>query len=66
MNIFRQRYGLTRDQVLAIVFKTVRVGAKVAEGAGADNADALRFKTLSAWELAQLRRALAEKITAKP
>ncbi len=63
--IFARKYRLTREQVKAIVCLAVQVEAGLAPGAGADNADALRFKTLKAWQLAELRRSLAKLIAGR-
>ncbi|MHC4716437.1 MAG: hypothetical protein ACYS5V_05660 [Planctomycetota bacterium] len=65
MKILADRHGLTREQIKAMVHAAVRIKAGVAAGAGADNADALRFSTLKAWQIAELRRTLAELIVSK-
>jgi len=61
---FARRHGLRREQVAAILARSLRLDAATAAGAGADNADALRFGALQAWQIASLRRALAEGIVA--
>jgi hypothetical protein len=63
--LLSKRHRLNRDQVKAIVFDAVKVEGGVAKGAGADNADALRFNALKAWQLAQLRKELARLIAVK-
>ncbi len=65
LTLFAERYDLTREQVREVVFRSVTFEAGIAKGAGADNADALRFKTLQSWQLAQLKKALAEAIVAR-
>ena len=65
MAILADRHDLTREQIKAMVHGAVRFQAGVAPGAGADNADALRFSTLKAWQIAELRRTLAELIVSK-
>ncbi len=60
--ILAKRHALTREQIKAMVHRAVTLRAGVAAGAGADNADALRFGTLKAWQIAELRRNLAELI----
>ena len=66
LKLFENRYGLRREQVRAIVQRAVRIEAKTAEGAGADNAEALRVSGLKAWQIEGLRRSLARLIAAKP
>ena len=61
-----KRYGLNREQVQALVRRAARFEAGRVEGAGADNADALRFSTLKTGEIAALRRAVAELIVKRP
>jgi len=62
MKILADRADLTREQVKAMVHGAVRITAGTVAGASADNADALRFGTLKAWQIAELRRTLAELI----
>jgi len=64
MAILAERADLTREQIKAMVLGAIRIEAGTAAGAGADNADALRFGTLKAWQIAELRRTLAELIVA--
>jgi hypothetical protein len=47
-----------------MVLAAVDIQAQAVPGAGADNADALTFSRLDAWQLAGLRRALAALIVA--
>lgn len=63
--LLSKRYNLNRDQLKAIVFDSIKMEGGVAKGAGADNADALRFNALKAWEIAGLRRGLARLIQGK-
>ncbi len=65
LNILVKRRDLTREQVKAMIHDSLSFSAGVAGGAGADNADALRFSTLQAWQIAELRRNLAELIARK-
>ena len=58
-----KRRHLTREQLKAMVYGAVSIKAGRVAGAGADNADALQFSTLQAWQLAEIRRALATLIT---
>ena len=60
-----KRYTLERERMLAMVRGAARIEAGRIAGAGADNADALQFGTLDTWQLAELRRRLAELIVAK-
>ena len=63
-NIVADKYNLNRRQLRAMVAPAVDLRARTAAGAAADNADALRFGKLSAWQMSQLRRTLAQLITA--
>ena len=60
--LFHKKYNLTRGQVKALVIKRINVHAQTKTEAGADNADALISNSLKAWEIANLRRALADMI----
>ena len=57
-----KRRKLGREQLAALVRQAVSIEAGRIAGAGADNADALQFSTLKTWQLAELRRCLAELI----
>ena len=61
-----ERHRLNREQLRAMVSRAVQITAGTAAGAGADNADALVFGKLNAWQLTELRRALAELIIKRP
>jgi len=61
-----RRYNLNREQLKAMVHGAVAIETGRVAGAGADNADALVFGSLKAWQLAGLRRAIAELIVKKP
>jgi hypothetical protein len=63
--MFSSLYDLTREQVKAILHRSISIEAGVAAGASADNADALRFSALKAWQVAELRRQLAALILRK-
>ncbi len=66
LNLVERRYKLTREQTRAMVAAALNLKSTIAAGAAADNADALRFGQLKAWQLAELRRALAALIVKKP
>ncbi len=63
--LLAQQRHLEREQVKALVLKAVNLKAGRKAGAGADNADALEFGSLPAWQISELRRTLAELILAK-
>jgi len=65
LHLAEARCGLNREQVRAMVAPAVRLQGAARSGAGADNADAVRFAALKAWQIAGLRRALAELIVKK-
>ena len=65
LNLLAAVAEFEREQISAMVHQAIRLQAGVRPGAGADNADALRFGTVKAWQLAELRRTLAELIVAK-
>ena len=60
-----KRYRLNREQLKAMVHGAVAIETGRVAGAGADNADALVFGPLKAWQIAALRRAVAELIAKK-
>lgn len=60
-----KRYNLNREQLKALVHGAVALETGRVAGAGADNADALVFGALKAWQIAGLRRAIAELIVKK-
>jgi len=62
LKLVADRYHLNAEQLRAMVLAAVDIQARTAPGAGADNADALAFSRLNAWQLAGLRRALAALI----
>lgn len=66
LKLVERRCGLNREQVRAMVGQAIRLEGSVRAGASADNADALVFGSLKAWQIAGLRRALAELIVAAP
>ena len=63
--ILAQRRHLEREQVKALLQKAIILKAGRKAGAAADNADALEFGTLPAWQLSELRRNLAALILEK-
>jgi hypothetical protein len=62
LKLLAERRGLQREQVRAMVQAALQLQAGTRPGAGADNADALQFGTLQAWQLSELRRCVAELI----
>jgi len=66
LEIVRKRYGLNHEQLRAMVQTALNLTAGTRAGASADNADALTFGKLKAWQLSELRRKLAELILKKP
>ena len=60
-----KRRNLGREQLRAMVRRAVTMEAGHIGGAGADNADAQRFGTLTAAQIAGLRRRVADLIVAK-
>ncbi|PCJ57387.1 MAG: hypothetical protein COA79_16090 [Planctomycetota bacterium] len=65
LTLFAKKYKLSRTQVKQVLYKSIKFEAGIAKGAGADNADALRFSRLKAWQISKLRRALAKEIQKK-
>jgi hypothetical protein len=63
--ILADRYQLPREQVGALLAKALPLSASRVTGAALDDAEAARFGTLSDWQIAGLRRALAELIVAR-
>ncbi len=61
--ILADRYQLQREQVGAMLAKALPLSAGRVAGAAHDDADAARFGNLQDWQIAGLRRALAELIT---
>jgi hypothetical protein len=64
--LLAERRKLTREQVRAMLAQAVRLEGGARQGTALDNADALQFATLQAWQLAGLRRALATLIVEAP
>ncbi|MFQ6131763.1 MAG: hypothetical protein ACE5R4_06980 [Armatimonadota bacterium] len=62
LTLLAERRGLQREQIKAMVHQAVHFEAATRAGTGADNADALQFTTLKAWQISELRRRLAELI----
>ena len=60
-----RRRGLRREQLRVMVAQAVALAGEVRAGASLENAEAARFASLKAWQIAGLRRRLAELITAK-
>lgn len=63
LTLFARRHGLHRDEVVAVLRRSLGLSGSTEDGAGADDADALRFTNLSAWQISGLRRSLAEAIS---
>jgi hypothetical protein len=64
--LLADKRGLSREQLKLIVFDAVEIRAGRKKGAGADNADALRFSSLSAWDIRELRKAILEELEKTP
>jgi len=62
LELFRSKYHLTREQVHALISERIPNQAGIKAGAHADNADALIFRAIKAWDISELRHALAELI----
>jgi len=54
------KYKLGREQLKAMVFEAVEIKTGRLEGASLDNADALTFSSMKAWQIKELRRRLLE------
>jgi len=66
LRILGERRGLQREQLQAMVRRALALEGGTRAGTGADSADALVFSTLETWQLAELRRGLAELIVQSP
>lgn len=67
MTILAERTGMKREQIDAMLAKSVDISFGWKKGASLEDADAKKAATLRAWEIAQLRQKLAEMIVkAKP
>ncbi len=62
LTILAERYNLRREQIKAMLEEVMSFKAETRSGAAADNADSLKFATLKAWQISELRRCLAELI----
>jgi len=62
LTILAERYDLQREQIRDMVYRAVEFEAGTRAGTGADNADSLKFSTLKAWQISELRRRVAELI----
>jgi hypothetical protein len=62
LELFRKKYNLTREQVKALVLERLTLQSQTTAGASADHAEVPTSITLRAWEIANLRRALADMI----
>jgi hypothetical protein len=60
--ILADRYHLQREQIGALLARVLPLSAGSAAGASLDDADAARFGSLTGWQIAGLRRGLAELI----
>jgi len=63
--LLSHKYGLTREQIKAMVEDAVQLSGGRRAGASADDADALRFAHIDAWRLSELRRAIGELVQRK-
>ncbi|MFQ6097436.1 MAG: hypothetical protein ACE5O2_06860, partial [Armatimonadota bacterium] len=66
VKILAERRNLRREQVRALVGRALRVEPRVRPGADADDAEALEFGALEAWQISELRRHLARLIVGPP
>ena len=57
------KYHLNREQMKAMVGNALQTSMSTRKGAGADDAGAVRFDSLKAWQIAGLRQALASLAT---
>ncbi|MEC4672936.1 MAG: hypothetical protein VST68_01985 [Nitrospirota bacterium] len=62
LELFRSKYNLTREQVQALIYERIRFQTDIKAGAHADNADALTVSGITAWDISELRHALAQMI----
>ncbi|MHB0998271.1 MAG: hypothetical protein ACYC27_03415, partial [Armatimonadota bacterium] len=62
MTILAAKRGLRREQIGAALQEALTLNIGTRTGANADDANALRIDSLSAWELSELRRALSQEI----
>jgi hypothetical protein len=60
--ILADRHQLQREQVRAMLANVVAVSAGRVDGSSPDDAGAARFSSLQAWQIAALRRQVAELI----
>ena len=65
MVILGEKHKLTREQIGVMVQRIMPFTAGRKANAAADNADAMTFSTLQAWQLSELRRGLAKAIMGK-
>ena len=63
--ILAERYQLQREEVGAMLERVLPLSASRTSGAALDDAAAARFSTLRDWEIAGLRRSLADLIVSK-
>jgi hypothetical protein len=62
LTILAERYNLRREQIKDMVQRVIQFEAGTRSGSGADDADTLKFSTLKAWQISELRRRVAELI----
>lgn len=65
LTLLAERRHLEREQIQAMIFRAMSLDITRREGASVDNADALQFSTLQAWQISELRRSLAALILEK-
>lgn len=56
LRLLALRYKLQGEQVKALVHRALGFSVRARSGTALDNADALQFTTLKAWQIASLRR----------
>jgi len=65
LTILARRYGLQREQIKRMLHEAIYLKVWTRKGASADDADALRFSTLKAWQISELRRKIADLIVSR-
>jgi hypothetical protein len=65
LSLLAGKYNLTRDQMRAVVFAAATIEGGLLPFAAADNADAIRFNLMKDWQIAGIRRAVAQLIVEK-
>jgi hypothetical protein len=60
LTLLAERRRWSREQIKAMIHEATRSSAQVRRSPGIDDADAIVFDSLSAWQIAQLRRRVAD------